>query len=41
MGTKKATVLPEPVMELATTSLPVRITGMASCWIGVGLTYPS
>jgi hypothetical protein len=31
MGAKNATVLPEPVMELATTSFPVRITGIAIC----------
>jgi hypothetical protein len=38
MGNKKAAVLPEPVIELDTTSLPDKIVGMASCWIGVGFT---
>lgn len=37
IGNTKAAVLPEPVIELATTSLPDNMTGMASCWIGVGL----
>ena len=39
IGRRKAAVFPEPVIELATTSLPDLITGIASCWIGVGLTY--
>lgn len=41
IGIKKAAVLPEPVIELATTSFPVAITGIANCWIGVGLVYPN
>jgi hypothetical protein len=31
MGSRNAAVLPEPVIELATTSRPDMITGMASC----------
>lgn len=41
MGKTKAAVFPDPVIELATTSLPERITGIANCWIGVGLIYPT
>lgn len=40
-GIKNAAVFPDPVIELATTSFPVDITGMANCWIGVGRAYPS
>ena len=41
IGSTKAAVLPEPVIELATTSLPDKMTGMAIIWIGVGFTYPT
>ncbi len=41
IGSTKAAVLPEPVIELATTSFPDKITGIASDWIGVGFTYPT
>jgi len=39
MGNKNAAVFPDPVIELATTSLPDIITGIANCWIGVGDVY--
>lgn len=39
IGIRKAAVFPEPVIELATTSLPVIITGIANCWMGVGFKY--
>ena len=31
MGNKNAAVFPDPVIELATTSLPDIITGIANC----------
>ena len=37
IGSRNAAVLPEPVIELATTSFPETITGTANCWIAVGL----
>ena len=40
MGSKKAAVLPDPVMELAKTSRPNKIGGIANCWTVVGFTYP-
>lgn len=39
MGSTNAAVLPDPVIELATTSRPDIITGIANCWIGVGVVY--
>lgn len=39
IGIRKAAVFPDPVIELATTSLPIKIVGMDRDWIGVGFTY--
>ena len=38
MGTAKASVLPEPVGDLASTSRPARAEGMTRAWIWKGLT---
>ena len=39
IGSKKAAVFPEPVIELATISFPDIITGTHNCWMRVGLVY--
>ena len=36
IGRRKAAVLPEPVWAVPMTSLPARMAGIASRWIGVG-----
>lgn len=36
----KASVFPEPVTALPTTSCPLRISGMADAWMGVGFENP-
>jgi hypothetical protein len=41
IGRRNAAVLPEPVIELATTSFPDEMTGIVCCCIGVGLIYPT
>ncbi|KYF81287.1 hypothetical protein BE18_40570 [Sorangium cellulosum] len=41
IGKANAAVLPVPVCAHPRTSLPSRIGGMACCWIGVGVLYPS
>lgn len=38
-GSPNAAVLPLPVSALAMTLYPLRIEGMASFWIGVGVIY--
>src|SRR5687767_9107781 len=40
MGSRKATVLPLPVIAHARRSLPVIAGGIASLWIGVGRVKP-
>lgn len=39
MGRPNTAVLPEPVYALAITLSPLRIEGIASFWIGVGVIY--
>ena len=39
VGRANVAVLPEPVYELMMTLFPVRMEGMASDWISVGLLY--
>jgi hypothetical protein len=36
MGRRNAAVFPDPVLAVPTTSLPARMAGMASAWMGVG-----
>ena len=40
IGNKKANVLPVPVWAFAMTSFPLKTTGMACSWIGVGSLIP-
>lgn len=40
IGNKNAAVLPEPVQELARTSLPANITGIIFAYMFVGCEYP-
>jgi hypothetical protein len=37
----KANVFPEPVTALPTTSCPLRISGIADAWMGVGFEKPN
>ena len=40
MGMANASVLPEPVLPRPSTSLPARVSGSVSTWIGNGSVMP-